>query len=235
MTRAVALLLVLAGCTSAARVDPAAEARRRDADAVGALASEIDGPKYASRWIVVQEGAVAASAPTADAAVRTASKSGPSPAHRFVFRAADRGPRSYRMAYLPDGGIVAGRAFLASLGLESIPAAGHPPLIRRRTGGGSVDLARSPRLVLRVATPDGAQRASISAAFDPDFDGGLLLSDAAARQLGLVRWEIPGESDVQVVLGRPFNARRAFVAVSVEALGASGTVEVLWPAAPGGR
>lgn len=234
MKPGVALLLLLAGCASAARVDPAADARRRDTDAIAA-AAEIDGPKYASQWIVVQDGAVAAAAASPDTAVRAATRPGSSPAHRYVFRAADRGSRSYRLAYLPDGGIVAGRAFLASLGLESIPAAGHPPLIRRRTGGVSLDLARTPRLALAVSTSDGVQRAMISAAFDPDFDGGLLLTEAAASQLGLVRWEVPGDGDVQVVLGRPFNARRAFVAVSVEALGASGSVEALWPAAPGGR
>jgi hypothetical protein len=135
------------------------------------------------------------------------------------------------MAFLAEGGIVAGRRFLDELGMEAV-GAGAETSLRRRGDTRTAPLGDGRRLVLDVAAPGGAARRTLSAVYDPDFDGTLLLTRALALDLGLVRFETPGTADVQVALARPFRAHRAVVEVRVAALDAHGLAEALFETAP---
>jgi len=218
--------LALAACSSAPRPKTVEAARKLDADAVAAASAQIDETPP-QRFVVVQWGKIVASASLPDDAVRAAERDEKDALHRFVFRRADRGPKLYRMAYVAEGGVVAGRRFLSDLGLEVSVTPGKPPMLRKKGAAQWTDLAGSPRFDVAVATLDGAVRETFSAAFDPDFDGGLLLPADAAVRLALERYEIPGDAEVQVALGRPFAARRATVLVRVDLLHAAGPVEAV--------
>jgi hypothetical protein len=228
--RALVAAVLLAACASGPRTDPVAEARQRDVEALAAPETETpDDPRH---WIVVQDGAVAAVASFVDDAVRAAQEKAPDPVHRFVFRPADRGDRMYRMTYLPDGGIVVGRRFLEDLGLETTTAAGRATGVRRRDGGTPIDLTRTPRIAVDVTSLDGADSVSLTAAYDPDFEGGLLVPRSTAAALHLERAETPGRTDVLVAIARPFSAIRATAFVHVPDLQVSGPAEVLFETAP---
>jgi hypothetical protein len=164
--------------------------------------------------------------------VRAAESSARDVPHRFVFRPEDRGARPMRLAYVAEGGIVVGRRFLAELSVESVGPPGRPPLLKRKGATRGVDLTRSPRLELELASLDGTAKEKVSAVYDPDFDGGLLLTRALAASLALERYEIPGGADVQVALGRPFRAHRATLVVNCPALQVSGFVEAVYETAP---
>lgn len=228
--RPIALVLVaaLAACSSSARLLAIEDARAKDEEAVAAREAEIDGSKYADQYLVVQDGDVAATARTADEAVRAAAAKSAEPAHRYVFRPADRATPLYRMAYLAEGGVVVGRRFLADVGLEVKGAAGAAPVVRHAKSRSIVDLRPTQRLAVEVATLDGAVRRTIEATYDPDFDGGLLVPVEVAGELALERFELPGDAEVQVALGRPFRARRATALATVASLSASGAVEVVY-------
>jgi hypothetical protein len=225
---AIFVLLLASACASGAKPGAVADARETDVQAVESKAAAIDGAAYAKQWIVVQNGDIAGAASLPDDAVRAAQKTAAAPAHRFVFRPADRGARLYRLAYVAQGGIVAGRKFLADLGLEWAGPPGKPGTVRRKGSLGGIDLAKSPRVEIEVASLDGSARVTLSAACDPDFDGGLLLPRATAARLSLERFEIPGLAEVQVALGRPFQAHRACVNARIAALGVSGPAEAVF-------
>ena len=116
------------GCASVGNLDAARVKDLECVDAQNAAFAE----KNARSWIVVEGGEVAAISPAADDAVRAAAanraSSAPTP-HRFVYRPADRGARLSRLAFLPEGGLVAGRQFLAGLGyrVASVGVAGVSP------------------------------------------------------------------------------------------------------------
>jgi hypothetical protein len=223
--RASALAIVLAACASTAAPRVVDEARRRDDAAVAAHADELDDAKSAKRYVVVQDGDVAATAPLVDEALRAAAAKSPTTPHRFVFRPADRGTPLYRMAYLAEGGVVVGRGFLAAIGYEPT---GKPSVVRAKGGRAGFDLGTPPRLAFDVETLDGAARRAIEAVYDPDFDGGLLVPVDVAAELSLERFELPGDAEVQVALGRPFRAHRATALAKVASLSASGTIEVVY-------
>jgi hypothetical protein len=222
---------LLAACSSTPKGDPAGDARRADEDAVAVRATDLDGPGYAGRWVIVQDGDVAAAGATLADALHAVPPGRAAPAHRFVFRPQDRGPREYRMVYLAEGGIVAGRKFLADLGLETV-GAGAETSLRRRGGTRTALLEDGRRLTLEVAAPDGSARRTVTAVCDPDFDGTLVLPRAVATELGLECFEVPGTADVQVALARPFLAHRALADVRLPALDAGGPAEVLFETAP---
>lgn len=231
MRRAAVVALVLAACASRpAGPRGEEESRAKDDEALAARAAEIAGAADAKRWVVVQRGEIAAGASFPDDAVRAAKSKAADVAHRYVFRPADRGDRLFRMAYVAQGGVVVGRVFLENLGLEAVGVAGRPPLLRRKGAGGGIDLAKTPRLPLDLTTLDDATRISVDAAYDPDFDGGLLVPRELAASLALPLYEIPGAAEVQVALGRPFRARRATVLAKVPGLGPRGPVEVVFEA-----
>ena len=237
MRRAALAAVFLAACSSTYALDHAGAARRADEDAVSALAAEIDSPKYAGLWVVVQDGEVAGAGATPVEAVQAAhalheiGSELPAPAHRYVFRPQDRGPREYRMAYLSEGGIVAGRGFLEQMGLETVGLGAQTSL--RRKGDSSVaPLGDGRRFTLDIAPPGGAAPLTLAAVLDPDFDGTLVLPRAVALGLALQLFEVPGTADVQVALARPFRAHRAVVDVRVVALGAAGRSEALFETAP---
>jgi hypothetical protein len=219
------LALTLAACAATVRNRAVDEARARDEEALASHADELDAPDLAKQYVVVQDGDVAASASLADDAVRAAAEKSPSTPHRFVFRPTDRGTPLYRMAYLAEGGVVVGRRFLADVGYEP---AGRPTAVRAHGSRSVVDLGKTPRLAVEIATLDGAVRRIVDAVYDPDFDGGLLVPVAVAAELSLERFEIPGDAEIQVALGRPFRARRASALAKVPALAASGMVEVVY-------
>ncbi len=228
-----ALTLVAAACATSTRESPALEdARRKDDEWVAANAATLDGAPYAKRWVVVQEGGIVGAAALPDDAVRAAESTARDVPHRFVFRPEDRGTRPMRLAYVAEGGIVVGRKFLAELSVESVGPPGRPPLLKRKGGTRGVDLSRSQRLEIELTALDGSAHEKVSAAFDPDFDGGLLLTREAAAALSLERFEIPGGADVQVALGRPFRAHRATLSAKCPALQVSGLVEAVYETAP---
>jgi hypothetical protein len=229
--RALLAAALLAACRSAPAGDPAADARRADESAVVQFASEIDGPDHAGWWVVVQDGAVAAAGVTPDEAVRAVPEDRAAPAHRFVFRPTDRGPREYRMAYLAEGGIVAGRRFLADLGLETV-GLGPDTSLRRAGGNRAAPLAGGRRFTFEIAAPGVSAHRTLTAVLDPDFDGALVLPRPVARELGLERFEVPGTADVQVALARPFRAHRATAHVRIAELDTGGLAEVLFETAP---
>jgi hypothetical protein len=235
--RAALAAALLAACASSPAPDLAGDARRVDDDAVAALAAEIDDPKFAGRWIVVQDGEIAGSGSTPVDAVHAAhavQESGPerpAPVHRYVFRPPDRGPREYRMAYLAEGGIVAGRGFLQQLGLETV-GLGAQTSLRRKGDTRTAPLSGGRTFTIDVAAPGGASATTLSAVLDPDFDGTLVLPRAVALGLALQLFEIPGTADVQVALARPFRAHRAVVDVRIVSLGAAGRTEALFETAP---
>jgi hypothetical protein len=228
MRRAALLAVVLGACGTTAVTGVVEDARARDEAVVAARADEFDAPPLAERYIVVQDGDVAATARFADDAIGAAWAKSPTTPHRFVFRPADRGTPLYRMAYVADGGVVAGRRFLEALGLEAVGAPGQPPVVRAKGARTGVGLGTPPRLAVEIATLDGAARRTIDAVYDPDFDGGLLVPVAVAAELALERYEVPGDAEVQVALGRPFLAHRATALAECATLSASGTVEVVY-------
>jgi hypothetical protein len=229
--RAALAAALLTACASALKVDAAADARRADEDAVAMHAADLDGTAYAGKWVVVQDGDIAASSATPAEALRGAPSPPHAPAHRFLFRPQDRGPRDFRMAYVAEGGVVAGRRFLADLGVETV-GAGSETSLRQRGGTRAALLDDGRRFTFDVAPPDGSAHRTVSAVLDPDFDGTLLLPRAVALEMGLELFEVPGTADVQVALGRPFRAHRAVVAVRLPALDASGLAEALFETAP---
>jgi hypothetical protein len=223
--------LLLAACASRTPPTSAEDARSQNEETLTARAAELDSPKNARRYVVVQNGAVAAIASLPDDAVRAARAKSAAVRHRFVFRPVDRGERLWRMAYVAQGGVVAGRRFLDDLGLEAVGPPGRPPLLRRRGGAGGLDLAKTP-LRLELSTLEGAAAETVDAAYDPDFDGTLLLPRDVATRLSLELYEIPGAADVQVALGRPFRARRATVLAKVAGFLAAGPIEVVFETTP---
>ena len=231
--RAVVAAALLAACSMGPKADAVGDARRIDEDAVAAR--EADDPRDAGQWIVVQHGDVAAVASLPDDAVRAAEAKLPNAVHRFVYRPSDCGQRLYRMAYVPDGGVAAGRRFLADLGLQATGPAGRATGLIRRGGGDGIDLTRTPRFAIDVAALDGSAHVTLTAAYDPDFDGGLLVPRETAAALHLERFEIPGGADVQVALARPFHAARATAIVTVTALQTSGPAEVVFETPGPGR
>ena len=188
--------------------------------------------RHGSRFVVVQRGQVVAAASLADDAVRAAERRAPPWEHRFVFRPGDEGPRLHRLAFLPEGGVVAGRGFFEDLGVAVSWRAGQPLVLDRLGRRREVDLLATPRLEIVLRTLDRERSVTLEAAVDPDFDGPLLLPPELARTLELHRFEIPGHAEVQVALGRPFAARRAHVLAELPLLGQRGPVEVVYETAP---
>jgi hypothetical protein len=225
-------MLIAAACATSPDLRALEDARTKDDEAVAANAATLDGAPYAGRWVVVQRGEIVGAAALPDDAVRATESASGGVVHRFVFRPADRGTHPMRLAYVSEGGIVAGRGFLADLGIESGGTPGRPPLLKRKGAARGVDLGRTPRLEIEVSSLDGSEHRTISATFDPDFDGGLLLPRDVAASLNLELYEIPGGADVQVALGRPFRAHRATLVAKVAALQASGLVEAVYETAP---
>lgn len=237
--RAAAVALALAGCASGVTLDAV---RAKDLECVDARGADL-AAKNPHSWIVVEHGEVTAISPAADDAVRAAQAqraAAPRPAsgapHRFVFRPRDRGDRLYRLAFLPEGGIVAGRQFLEALGFRVTSVGtggpGRTLVLDHHGSRRTMDLAERPRVRIDLTPLGGGPVTSVDVPLDPDFDGPVLLSDALARGLDLDRAEIPGAAEVQVALGRPFNARRAFASAKCPDLSASAAVEILTPAAP---
>ena len=227
-----ALAAALAGtaCTSIPRA--ADEQRRQDAEWVATKGAELTA-KTPRTWFAVQGANVVATGPTADDAIRAAARAGAAPFHRFVFRKDDAGDRLHRLAFLPGGGLVAGRKALADLGLRVVGSgsagSGRPIVLERHGSRRTLDLAKTPRLRFDIAPLGGTTAVSLDVTVDPDFDGPLLLPADAVKDLDLALAEIPGRAEVQVALGRPFEGRRAWVTVKCEALDASGAVETIVP------
>lgn len=224
----VAATLIAASCQSAGDLVDADRTRNRACADERTAAALVRSPRG---WMVVQGGDVAAVAPSADDAVRGAALRAPHVRHRFVYRAEDPGDRLHRMAYMPEGGMVAGRRLLADLGLRVVgagaPGGGRTVVLERRGTRRTIDLAARPRLRLDLQPLAGGPTTTIDVPFDPDFDGPLLLPEDLTHGLDLVRAEIPGTCQVQVALGRPFTARRAWCAARCADLDATGPVEVL--------
>ena len=231
MRRVLLAAALLAACRSAPAGDPAGGARKIDEAAVVQFASDIDGPDHAGWWVVVQDGAIAAAGVTPEDAVRAVPEDRAAAAHRFVFRPQDRGPREYRMVYLAEGGVVAGRRFLADLGLETV-GLGRDTSLRRAGANRTAPLADGRRFAFEIAAPGASAGRTLTAVLDPDFDGPLVVPRSVARELGLDRFEVPGIADVQVALARPFRAHRSNARVRIAALDAGGLVEVLFETAP---
>jgi len=232
------VLLLLASlataCASTAEDEEVTAARRanqafldREGDAIEA--------KHPGRYLVVQGGDLVAAAFLPDDAVRAAERRGDDPPHRFVFRAEDRGDRLYRMAFLPEGGRVAGKRVFEAMGLRVQLLPGSGVLLGRPGRPWAFGAAPDGRLAIEVQSLDRGTTETIDIAVDPEFDGGLLLDRETAERLGLGRQEIPGRAEVQVALGRPFDARRSLVLVSVPQASASGVVEALVEAPPAPR
>jgi hypothetical protein len=235
---ALALALALPACASAP-TDVEAQ-RKRDREFLATKAGDLfaDAPRS---YAIVQTGDAAGSGPTADDAARlAASKAPPGTLHRFIFRKDDAGDRLHRMTFLPEGGLVAGRAFLARLGYRVVSVGssgpGRPLVLERRGSRRTIDLAAHPRLSLELGPLAGTPVVPLDVPLDPDFDGPLLLPAALTAGLDLELAEIPGRAEVQVALGRPFEARRAWVVARSTDLGVTEAVEVLVPApGPGAR
>ncbi len=234
--RALAPLLALtclaaAACTSS-KPGSLEEARKANQEFALKQAGPISA-KHGAKFVVVENAEVVAAGSLADDAVRAASqfeaRTGRRGPHRFVFRTSDRGPRLYRTTYLAAGGVAAGRKLFQDLGFQVAGGAGRALVLdagaRRRT----LDAAREPILEIEVSALDGSGKQTLRVPVDPDFDGGLLVSRDLAPGLATERAEIPGDAEVQVALGRPFDARRAFVWVRVPSLGVAGPVEALVP------
>jgi hypothetical protein len=219
--------LVLAACATAP-TGPSPEwlARTADEEAVERLGAQLD-TKYGRRYVVVADAEVRAAAFLPDDAIRAAPQDATPPLHRYVFRPADRGDRLYRMTYVAEGGVVVGRKFLEDLELESTIGDEGRAVLRRRGGAGGLPVTAPSRVALVLTSLDGAHVERVSAVYDPDFDGGLLVPPSLARRFALQLFEIPGSAEVQVALGRPFRAQRANLLARVEALGVAGPVEVL--------
>lgn len=217
----------LAACASSD--DAVLRERRANAAFVDANAALLDG-KHGGEAVAVQRGALAASARTESEAARLAEEKDPGAAHRFVFRPARRGDRMLRTAWLPQGGVAVGRGFLEDLGFRVRASAPGTLSLDGPGGRKTLDLARDPLVRVVVRTLDGRRTVEVAAAVDRDFDGGLLLAPEHGAALGVVRWETPGRAEVQIALGRPFDARRAIVLAEVPALGAAAApVEALVP------
>ena len=216
-------LVVAAGCASAAPGSVAA-LRAADAEFVKKAAPALSA-KHGTKYIVVANGGVAAVASLPDDAVRAAADS----PHRFIFRAADGGPRMYRTTYLPVGGAAVGRKVFENLGYHVTGGGGRPLVL---VSGGTrrvIDPATAPRLSIAVSTLDGTVSRTLEFPVDPDFDGGLLLTTLLGDEFQTAQSEVPGDAEVQVALGRPFEARRALLLVRIASLGVSGVVEALVP------
>lgn len=234
---AATLATALAACTSAgAFLD---DARRRDALAVDEefappdpAASDPAAPASAARdtgpaWIVVTGGQVAGRAEDHDAAAAA------HPAvdgHRFVFRARDLTPPVVSLAYLPADGGVAGQGLATALGVDVTEGATGDVTLRHGLATARLRLDQGRALELELSAPGSTEPTRLRVAFDPSFDGALLLPAAAARGLGLAAHELPGRATVRVALGRPFEALRALAQVRIPALEAEGRVEALSPA-----
>jgi hypothetical protein len=225
-----AFAAALAACASK-HADPVEAQRTKDEEFLAANAESLfhQNPQG---WIAVQGGDAAGAGPSADDAAHSAEAvAAPGTLHRFVFRKDDAGERLYRLAFVPEGGLVAGRGFLASLGFKVVSAGKTGParqLVLDRYGAPwKFDLAAAPRLRVELGRLGSAPEMPFDVSLDPDFDGGLLLPDAAAAALDLPRAEIPGRAEVQVALSRPFEARRSWVSAFLPDLGVSGVVEVL--------
>ncbi|MCE9638010.1 MAG: hypothetical protein K8T90_20100 [Planctomycetes bacterium] len=253
---AAALVLVTAGLAPGCKSIPRAADEQRTKDTEWLTTASADANASASAvantaanvaarsprtWLAVQGGYAIATGPTADDAVRAANRAAPLPFHRFVFRKDDAGDRLHRLAFLPAGGLVAGRKALADLGLRvvggSATGSGRPIVLERHGSRRTLDLAKTPRLRFDI-TPLGGTTAvalALDVTIDPDFDGPLLLPADIAKDLDLALAEIPGHAEIQVALGRPFEGRRAWVAVKCNALDASGAVETIVPDAPPAR
>lgn len=175
-----------------------------------------------STWVVVAEGE-AAGAQDDEKAYEVHADA----VQRYVFRPGEAGDVRPRMAYLPTAPIVAGRGFAESLGLTLRRDASGATVLGRDVR--RVRAAPGEKILVRIATPDGRFESPAAVLLDPDFHGPLLVSRAIAEELGLRRFEIPGEARMDVALGRPFRARRARVRIVVDELGVSETVEVLSP------
>ncbi len=225
----VLLLALSAGCASGDATRDAA--RRRGLEFVEAEGRRLD-KEHADRYVVVQEGRLAASASAPDDALRAAERTETTPLHRFVFRPADRGDRVYRMAYMPTGGVVVGRRFFDALRARATWTAGRPLVIEHLGVRREVDLERTPRLEIEVTTLDQEHRRTLSAVVDLAFDGALLVPEELAVQLEAHLFEVPGRTEVQVALGRPFAARRALVFARVPRLGLGADVEIVFETRP---
>lgn len=201
--------------------------RERDEKAAAGLSAALDAGDP-DRWVVIQQGRIVAQGPeigkTLDEAVRSGFTT-----HRFVFRPRARGAHFHRIAYLPEGGVVAGRAFVEALGLGS-----DGPQERPRAwlaGGKRLDLGAeaAAQFEVEVADPEGRRWERVRAVYDPAFDGSLLLDRATAERLRLDMFEIPGGAEVEVAFGRPLRANRSSVRLKIEALGIDAAGEVLHP------
>jgi hypothetical protein len=230
-----AVALASSACTTVAS-GAQDEARRRDEEVVVASAAEID-KRGTLPWIVIQDGVLAAFGASPAEAIRAAPQ-GARAAHRFVFRADDRGDRFHRLAFLPQSGVVAGRRLFDDLGFRIVSVGTGPErrvVVERRGERRTLDLATSPALGLTLTPIDGGATVAVDVPFDPDFDGPLVVPAETARPLATERAEIPGRADVHVALGRPFSGRRAWVSARCDALDASGLVEVVVPDLPARR
>jgi hypothetical protein len=228
------ILALLLGATLAACAGgptTVEEARGRNLAFVESGSSHL-ASRYARRVVVVQQGGLAAAASAPDDAVRAAERKAPAPLHRFVFRPGDEGERQYSMAFMPTGGVVAGRRLFEGLGARASWRPGKPLVVERLGTRRELDLERVPRLEIEVETLDRERTRTLLAVVDLDFDGVLLVPQEAAAEMGLERFEIPGSADVQVALGRPFFARRALVLVRVPVLHLGAPMEAAFESRP---
>lgn len=228
-TLGLATVLGLVACAGGPTTVDAA--RARNLEYVEGEATAL-GERHPERFVVIQRGGLAAAATAADDAVRAAERREAAPLHRYVFRPGDEGKRAYRMTFLPTGGVVVGRRFFEAFRARASWRPGKPLVVERLGTRRELDLEQTPRLGLIVETLDREQEIVISAVMDLDFDGALLIEPATAEALGLERFEIPGDADVQVALGRPFRARRALALVHVPLLQLDAVVEIAFETAP---
>jgi hypothetical protein len=205
--------------------------------------------KHAGRFVVVEGGTVVALGTSAAAAAAAAdlgilmlpakplpagtkppdAKPRPPAEHRFVFRPEDAGDRLYRAAFVPSGGLVAGRRLLEDLGFRVVKTDGEGRVTLERGGKRTVfDPRKTPRVALALTSLNGRSARTLEVPLDADFDGGLFLPPALAIALDAPLAEIPGTCEVQFAVGRPTAVLRGWARARSPDLDAEGTVEILW-------
>ena len=220
-------LAILGAC--AATPDVAGDERARNEAALHESAAEI-ARGDAGRYVVVQHGRLDGQGPAIEAALAAAARTADDPTHRFVFRPADAGPRFHMMRFLPAGGRGAGPALFEALGVRVERAANGTVTLTGPAQTVRFAERNSPSFEMVVSAPAGGARETLHVAYAGHFDGMLLLDRESAADLGLALFEVPGKSEVEVALGRPFEARRSAVLVRIPRLGVSGRVEVVYEA-----
>ncbi|MCI0588883.1 MAG: hypothetical protein L0323_18840 [Planctomycetes bacterium] len=172
--------------------------------------------RHAGGWIAIVAGEATSPAETLADCLRAADARDPKALHRFVFRIGEEGPVAYRLGGAGARNLI-GMEFFGRLDIRHVEFKLEGAVICRRGEKTKVFPWKDLYIPLPLGEPGGTSVRPIRVSPSTAFTGVALLEPAVADELGLARFEIPGEVPLEQ-FGVRFVCRRARVRVQIPEL-----------------